>query len=98
MSHEQHVVLTDQYDEGVPRTIGVTISVSTFGICIRPDGHGDMCSLLGEGWPILMELFDGEFRVSAWGDINQEDPTHDIWMGGAREAKREDDEQRKMLE
>ena len=36
----------------------------------------------GHGTPVFIELYKGELRVIVWADINQEDPTHIIPLGG----------------
>lgn len=52
-------------------------------------GIGDCCSEDGHGAAVLVERWDGEWRVVVWADINQEDPTHIVSLSGAAETKRE---------
>lgn len=39
--------------------------------------------------PVLLELRGGEVWLTVWADVNQEDPTHDICLAGARESCRD---------
>ena len=57
---------------------------------IRVAGLGDKCSENGQGTPILLEAYEGSIVLHVWADINREDPTHRIDLGGAREALRRD--------
>jgi len=43
---------------------------------------------MDKGYPVLLELYQGEYRLYVWGDINDEEPTHVISLEGARETKR----------
>ncbi len=66
----------------------VDIDVSPDAILFRPEGTGDLCSMPGTGWPILIEFRDGVPFLVVWGDITQEDPTHTIDLSGALESNR----------
>lgn len=69
-------------------TQSVRIESHSHHIVIRPKGYGDACSKDGDGFPIMIEKYDGKLRVILWGDINMQDPTHTIDMEGAREDNR----------
>jgi hypothetical protein len=62
------------WDELSTECIPVRVQYEDGKIWIRPKGYGDCCSADGDGTPILIELFDGNFRVVVWEDINEEDP------------------------
>ena len=68
----------------------VTIEANGDGLFIRPAGLGDKCSREGEGWPVMLEVFDGVPRLIVWADINQEDSTHEIPLDGAAESRRKE--------
>lgn len=54
------------------------------GILIRPEGYGDKFSSDVDGWPVMIELYEGDIRVMIWGDIRQEDCTEIISLEDAR--------------
>jgi hypothetical protein len=58
------------------------------GIEICPEGYGYANSYDGEGSPILLEVWDGKLKLHVWGDINKQDPTHQIDLEGALESSR----------
>lgn len=60
-------------------------------IWFRADGYGDFGSQDGCGWPVMIEWYEGQLWVVAWGDINSEDPTVRIPLTGARESERRGD-------
>ena len=68
--------------------IGVELFFAENGIVISFDDLEDY----NYGGPVFIELVDGEIRVSVWSDINQEDPTHQISLAGARKSERKKDE------
>lgn len=57
-------------------------------IAISFDGYGDCVSMEGYGEPVFIELREDGLHLVVWADINQEDPTHDINLSGAREDRR----------
>lgn len=77
-------------DAGAAGELPVKVAVTPLGITIMPNGYGDYCSADGHGAPIFIERFEGRLRVIMWGDINQEDPTHCIYLDDAREDRRTD--------
>jgi hypothetical protein len=87
---EFRVVLKDNGVGG--KTIGVAVTHTDGYLEITPDGYGDCSSNDGEGCPVLLELYEGEICVRLYGDINSEEPTHNIRIEGARESLREPDE------
>lgn len=87
--------LREQMDDQDGKIKPLPIRVEVNGnenILIRAKGYGDFCSADGEGYPILIEQGNGVLRVVIWGDINQEDPTHIIELGDAKESNREPEE------
>ena len=58
------------------------------GVYIRLEGTGDATSGVGAGYPVLVEVYNGQPCVRIWADINQEDPTHVIYLHGALEKLR----------
>ena len=77
--------LEDQADTG--KVVHIIVEFEGGQICIRPQGYGDRTSPDGQGFPIVVELIDGEVRVAVWPDINEEEPVL-ISLEGARESKR----------
>ena len=55
---------------------------------IQVEGYGDKYSNDGEGFPILIEYYEGKLRLVVWSDINKDDPTHIIDMENAKESNR----------
>ena len=51
------------------------------------EGMGTHCT--PDDSPIYLKFCEGKWRLVVWGDINQEDPTHDIDMSGAFESRRQ---------
>lgn len=70
----------------------IRLAVSPNGVSLYAEGYGDCGSAEGHGTPVFIELYKGELRVLVWADINQEDPTDIIPLGGAREDRRQPDE------
>lgn len=85
----QHT-LVDVHDDESERRIAVEVSCNQDGVFLRIEGHGEKTALDGRGMPVLVELRGGEVWMSIWADVNQEDPTHDICLAGARESCRDD--------
>lgn len=79
--------ICDVYDEDQGHDVNVEITDS--GISISVEGYGDSCSKEGAGFPILIEVCEGELRAVLWDDINRHDPGHVISLEGAKEDKRE---------
>jgi|688.fasta_scaffold03312_15 hypothetical protein len=71
-----------------PRRVSVCIERIKGSIYIRPENTGDKTSMDGEGWPILLEYYQGSLRLVVWSDINNEEPTHNICLDGALNSKR----------
>ncbi len=69
----------------------IKITASPHGVSICAEGHGDFGSAEGHGTPVFLELHRGRLRLLVWGDINREDPTHDLDLSGAREDRRQPD-------
>ena len=77
--------LVDQGDGGT-EVAGTVIATDMGTLIVRLDGYGDACSGEGHGFPIMVEVLNGEVRVVLWSEINQHDPTHVVPMEGARES------------
>jgi hypothetical protein len=71
----------------------IRLAVSPNGVSLYADAHGDSGSSEGHGTPVFIELYKGELRVLVWADINKEDPTHIISLAGAREDRRQPDDE-----
>jgi hypothetical protein len=79
------------YDPVKSRYINAKIQMTPQGIGIGFDGYGDKGSPPGMGQPVLIEFYEGKIMVRLWADINQEDPTHQIDMSGAKESLLKDE-------
>jgi len=58
-------------------------------ICIGVEGYGEKNAYVGNGTPIVVEVYQGTLRVIVFGDINSEEPTEIISLDGAKESHRE---------
>jgi hypothetical protein len=84
---KESVELFDVYDsEG---SLKFDIEASGLGIYIMPEGFGDACTIQA-GCPVKIEMQGDVPYVIIWGDINSEDPTHQISLAGAKEELREE--------
>lgn len=70
----------------------IRLAASPNGVSLYAEGHGNCGSAEGHGTPVFIELYRGELRLVVWSDINKEDPTYIIPLGGAREDRRQPDE------
>jgi len=86
MSENIQGTIYDVYDED--KAHAVNVEVTSSGISISVEGYGDSCSNDGSGFPILIEVCEGDLRVVLWDDINKHDPGHVISLAGAKESKR----------
>jgi hypothetical protein len=86
---EQRTSVTLTLADDMGRRVKVCIVGDTKGIEIRPEGYGDHDSAPGYGSPVFLELHKGKLKLWVWADINQEDPTDEIDLEGARENARE---------
>lgn len=74
-------VVNDAYDG--PRQ-SVTAEFENAGVAILIPGYSDIYTDEAFDSPVvLIEFRDGVPFVCIWGDINQEDPTHEISLAGA---------------
>ena len=83
--------LIDQSDKN-GRRIHVDVSDNNGQLFLRPRGYGDQSSEDGSGWPVLLEIWEGQLRVVLWTDINQADPQI-ISMEDALEERRDGNEE-----
>lgn len=74
------------------REVDVKIECENGMIFISPKGYGDATSEDGYGSPILLEVWNGELRIVAWADINEQDATHIISLEKARENLRKEED------
>ena len=81
------VFLNDQHPDGEKKKLRIKITDNF--VLLQPDGYGDHCSKEGEGFPIAFEWFEGSPRLIVWGNINDEEHTHIVYMEDAKEIKRE---------
>ena len=81
-------VLSDQLTDDAEPKVQAKINCRGGSLHIHVDGYGDSCSLDGDGYPIAIEIADGELRVVVWSDINQEEHTHLIPLTKAKEYAR----------
>lgn len=78
------------FDEVTDKKIFATVGFANGQLAINIEGYGDAGSNNGEGFPIVLDLFDNKLRVVVWADINKEDPTHKIDLEGAKEIFRKE--------
>ena len=67
---------------------GTVDTTSDIGISISFSGYGDCCHEDGYGSPVFIEKYDGNVMIRIYGDINSEEPTHNISLEGAKLNKR----------
>ncbi len=72
-------------------TLPIRLAISPNGVSLYAEGYGDKGTLPGHGSISFIEVYKGELRVLLWADINKEDPTHIIHLGGAQEDRRQPD-------
>lgn len=80
--------LIDRHNRKKTLSVLVEAPVEGSSLLIRPEGMGDLISKKGNGYPIVLELYEGKFLLHVWSDINKEDPTHTIDLSGALESNR----------
>ncbi len=88
--HEATFVIHDETDPKQSKKITFRCLENSHQITINCEGYGDMTSTPGSGSPASIEFCDGKLRLVAWGDINQEDPTHTISLEDAKESRRDE--------
>ena len=80
------------HDEGTGENVtGYIDFKSDLGIGLHFDGYGDSGHEDDVGIPIFIEKYDGELLIRAYGDINSDEPTHNVSLEGARLEKRSSD-------
>ena len=93
MSEKITAILDDVYDaDGNLKPLTVKVKADAQGVYVQPEGYGDMDADIGAGCPVVIEYKDGEPFVVIWGDINNEEPTHNISLAGAKESLRKEEE------
>lgn len=66
----------------------VKIAVSPLGATVYADNHSTKDIPDRPGVVVWIGFRNGELRVLIWGDISQQDPTHDISLESARVDRR----------
>lgn len=87
MAHPSYLLADQGNGNG---TATVEISGSPDGINIYINGYGTKTETPGSGCPLFLELYDGKLRLNVWSDINQEGPTHIIYLENALESNRDE--------
>jgi hypothetical protein len=84
--------LTDPYNRTGPPSPEVIVETAPSELTIQIEGYG--CTHLDPGFaPIIcLQWEDGEFRLTVYSDINDEEPTHTVTLEKARESNREVDD------
>lgn len=90
--HARSTTLRDAHPDHGGR-LPIRVAVSPNGVSLYAEGYGDCTSAAGHGSPVFIELYRGELRLLVWSDINAEEPTHIIPLGGAREDRRLPDDE-----
>lgn len=82
------VILADASGKTQEPSPLVTVEDFSSEITVSIDGHG--CANLDAHFApvICLEWENGEFRLTVYSDINDEEPTHTISLAGAREEAR----------
>lgn len=78
-------VMLDDVNPGMPQ-FKCSVNVYPTGIGISFEGFGENGAMPGYGEPVFVEVKNGVPTVYLWSDINSEDPTHVVSLGGARES------------
>lgn len=78
-------------DPGQTPTIPVGIIAGPDGIMLMAAGYGDRASTPGYGAPVIIEQYEGKLRVVVWDDINDDDASQIIELGGARYSEEDVD-------
>ena len=77
------------YDD---KSIRGKIAIENDRIILHFQGYGDAFSDDSDGYPVLIELYEGTPRVVIWEDINIEEPTRIISLERSRCELREEEE------
>ncbi len=73
------------FDEEIGDEITGTVDAkANLGIALSFKGYGDCTSADDSGTPVYIEKYDGRLVVRIYGNINSEDPTHNISLEDAR--------------
>lgn len=65
--------------------------LDTQGLSICLDGHTDFYSEDSQGFPVFIELYEGEVNTRIYAEAGKDDPTHNICLKNARNQNRPDD-------
>ena len=61
-------------DMSTDHKLKITISDDSGSLIIEAQGYGDFGSIPDRGHPIMLELWEGQLRLVAFNDINQQEP------------------------
>ena len=74
--------------EGSGSQHSIAVLAEAAGLMVQPGGTGVQTMEDNEGYPIVLEHYEGRWRLLVWDDINDEEPSHIIELDGALEARR----------
>lgn len=90
-------VILHEKDSGIPkeerRKVKVNVSGDSDWLYIKPEGYGECEALNGDGSPVFLELIDNELRLIYATDINDDGSRESLSLEGAREDKRDDNDE-----
>lgn len=89
-SQQIELTLKELSSEHPKATIPVHLLCEHGKLWIRPTGYGDSCSEDGQGFPIALELWQGQLRLVVFDDINNEEPQI-LDLENARQTNRNND-------
>ncbi len=81
---KQNFILKDQESD---QTVSGVIEIDNFSIYIHFDGYSTQGEVDGNGYPVMIELYEKELRTVVWKDINADNPVI-LSLEGARIEKR----------
>lgn len=93
MGFQSDLVIKDACPEHDTR-VKLSISGRNQSLIIEAEGYNvcnmddDMPTGKGHRPIVALEIWEGEFRVIVWSDINEEDPTHIIRLENAKISNR----------
>lgn len=76
----------DDLGEGEGAPLPCRIEYGDGAIWIHVDGYGTFNDMPGDGFPIKVELYNGELQILLWRDIRSGDPSDVLGMQLAQET------------
>ena len=89
-SQQIELTLKELSSEHPKATIPVHLLCEHGKLWVRPNGYGDACSEDGQGFPVALELWQGQLRLVVFDDINNEEPQI-LDLENARQTNRNND-------